>query len=99
VDGVAHSFLIDKQKVNSHMDKINEFLNELSDTFKEGMSFLALPFDKNNNQWGEQMNAEQLMVLGIAAGRIKLCLPKEMWNLLPGGVPYIEITKGDKNND
>jgi len=34
---------------------------------------------------------EQLVCLGIAIGRVGYNLPKENWDILPGGVPYIVI--------
>lgn len=56
-----------------------------------GWSFLQMPSDVNGNQWGEQRNADQLLCLGIASGKMKILLPREMWNVLPGGVPYVAI--------
>ena len=34
---------------------------------------------------------EQLFVLGMGLGLVKYGLPRSMWNVLPGGMPYISI--------
>jgi len=47
--------------------------------------------DKHGVQWGEHRNIEQLVVLGIAAKMVKYCMPRDMWGILPGGMPYIAI--------
>lgn len=75
---------------------ITEMLNELPDSFKKsgggGMSFLNMCEDKNGNQWTSLHSImEQLVCLGNAIGKLSFPMPKEMWNVLPGGVPYLRI--------
>lgn len=36
---------------------------------------------------------EQLVSLGIGIKKVKYCMPKEMWSILPGGMPYFMILK------
>jgi hypothetical protein len=55
------------------------------------MSFLNACVDKHGNHWGEHPSVEQLLVLGVAIGKIEYCLPREYWRALPGGVPYFMI--------
>lgn len=73
---------------------IAEMLDELSDHFKatggKGWSFLNMCEDKNGNQWtGLHTIVDELLTLGIATKQLSYCLPREQWNILPGGVPYI----------
>ena len=46
---------------------------------------------KSGEQWGEHMNIEQLLALGIATGQAGYPMPKEMWKMLPGGMPYFTV--------
>ena len=56
-----------------------------------GWSFLQACVDKNGNHWGEHSNMEELFCLGIAIGKVESLLPRDMWKVLPGGVPYYVI--------
>ena len=56
-----------------------------------GWSFLALCMDKNGEIWGEHESVEELICLGIAIGMVGYSTPREMWSILPGGMPYIWI--------
>lgn len=74
-------------------------LDELPVQFKEesaggggGWSFLQACEDKHGNQWtGMHRTMEQLFQLGIAAGVASYLMPREMWAMLPGGMPYIVV--------
>ena len=75
---------------------ILEMLNDLPDDFKQtgggGMSFLNMCVDKNGNEWtGFHKTVDELCTLGIATGKLSYLLPREMWSVLPGGMPYIVI--------
>lgn len=52
---------------------------------------------KEGNQWGEHLNMEQLVVLGVASGNLQYCLPKQMWSMLPGGMPLVIRTQKENN--
>ncbi len=91
VECVISDFGFNPKKVKKHRDEIKSFIKELPDKFKDGWSFLNLCTDKNGNQWGEQINSEQLLALGLATKDLKYCLPQEMWSHLPGGVPYVQV--------
>lgn len=91
VQGITSIFGLHPQRVTAHRLEIKELLEELSDDFKEGMSFLRLPLTKDDELWGEHGDAQALMVLGIAAGLMRYLTPREMWGILPGGMPYLEI--------
>ena len=103
VDGIVSSIGFHPERVKSHTDEIDEMLGQLPRKFwfecGGGGSFLEMCTMEDGGQWGEQYNAEELMVLGIAIGRISYCLPRKFWNVFPGGVPYIQITKGVKCDD
>lgn len=95
VEGLTKKVVFSVEKVKSHSDTIYALLNELPETFFDGRgggwSFLNMAQDKNGNQWGEQINAQELMLLGIASGYMNYLLPRDVWFLLPGGVPYVVV--------
>lgn len=71
-------------------------LNELPMNFMQsggqGWSFLNMCVDKNGNQWtGSHEIVDKLVCLGIASGYANFVLPRGMWKILPGGMPYIAI--------
>ena len=74
---------------------IISFLKQLPDEFQlskgGGWSFLNACIDKEGNQWGEHKHIEWLIALPNALDLIHFSLPKEMWVLLPGKMPYFVI--------
>jgi hypothetical protein len=99
VEGLVHKVGFHPDRIISHKDEIITLLNELNDNFHQGKgggwSFLNACVDKNDNQWGEQMNVEQLVMLGIAIKRVQYAMPREMWSMFPGGVPFFTISDKD----
>lgn len=92
VDGITLNFGLHPERVNQYSEEIGKFINELPETFKNGWSFLNLCQTKDGGQWtGIHKVCEELMVLGIATKKMQYCCPKEMWAVLPGGVPYIQV--------
>lgn len=93
--GIVTDVFFHPKRLESHKQEIRELLNELPDSFHEktggGMSFLNACYDKHGHHWGEHRNMEQLFLLGQALGIVEYCLPKEMWRMLPGGMPYLTI--------
>lgn len=97
IEGITQNFGLHGGRVLEHKDEIHSMLEELNPVFKEGYTFMQMPFDKDDRQWGEQPTAQELMVMGMAIGELKYCFPREMWMMLPGSVPYIIYT-GGKND-
>lgn len=93
--GIMHDFGFNRERLDSHAETIQSMLNELPDDFQEGkgggMSFLNACMTRDGHQWGEHSNMEQLFAIGIASGKVKLLLPREMWGALPGGMPYYSV--------
>jgi hypothetical protein len=87
---VMNSAYLDTSK---HTEDIKTMLEELDDDFRAdmggGTSFLKAAFTKENVHWGEHVNMGLLFGLGNAAGLSKFTMPREMWGIMPGGMPYI----------
>ena len=100
VEGVLSSFGICTERLKKHESQIVEYLKNTPTAFHKGVgggwSFLNLCCDKNETLWGQHSNVEQLIVLGIAIGKVSFPLPRKIWTSLPGGVPYVVIDVADK---
>lgn len=74
---------------------LTEMLGELDDSFKVsgggGMSFLQAGMDKHGNHWAEHPTMEALFCLGIGLDLVEWCVPRELWGMCPGGVPYVQV--------
>jgi len=92
-EGITSTVGFHPERLESHKTEIIAMLDELPDEFKEsgggGMSFLNACNDKHGNQWtGLHQRMEQLFQLGIGVNAAKCLMPREMWAVLPGGMPY-----------
>ena len=95
-EGITCTVGFHPQRLEGHSAKISEMLSELPDTFKRtqggGWSFLNACQDRHGRQWtGTHKIMEQLFQLGIGVGKVTCLLPREMWVVLPGGMPYYAI--------
>jgi hypothetical protein len=94
-EGVMQNFGFHPVRLESHKDEIKTLLHQLNDAFLVskggGWSFLQACVTKDGKHWGEHMNVEQLMALGIATNQAKLLMPRELWNIMPGGMPYFSV--------
>lgn len=97
VGGIVRTFMFDPAKLIENKESIVSFLMELPEKFQEekggGWSFLEACMDKEGNHWAEHPTIERLMGLGIAIDKVEYVLPREMWSVLPGGMPYFVIKK------
>jgi hypothetical protein len=96
-DGIMATFHFDPKKLSIHKEDICSMLAELPDAFQQdgggGMSFLNACITRSGNQWGEHRSIDLLFMLGMAIGKVKCCFSREMWNTLPGGMPYYVVLK------
>ncbi len=99
IGGVVNNFALDKFWVNENKEDIKSMLLQLDDNFMNdgggGWTFLNMPMRADGVQWGEQRNAEQLLVLGIACELANYLMPREMWKMFPGDMPYIAVNRKD----
>lgn len=78
------------ERLEGYRKEIEGTIGNLPSMFRDGWSFLNLCIDKEERQWGEHMNCEQLMALGTAIGKMVVLAPRELWPALPGGMPYLQ---------
>lgn len=92
VEGIIQAFGFNPNRIENYKKEIEFMLEDLNPNFKNGWSFLNLCHDKNGNLWtGEHKTMEELMCLGMAINKISYCAPRDFWEVLPGGMPYIKI--------
>ena len=96
VEGIVRKYGFSPKKIKKYEARIIEMLKELPLNFRKnvggGWSFLNSCNTKDDEQWtGLHLRMEQLMMLGMAIGKVKFTLPREMWQILPGGMPYFVI--------
>jgi len=94
-EGITRTFGFDPERLKKHEKDIEEMLLQLPETFLKskggGWSFLNAAIDKDGNQWGEHRSVEELMCLGLATKKVTIPMPKDMWGMFPGGVPYFTV--------
>lgn len=83
-------------QLEARKDEIEEMIGELPVDFHEsgpgGASFLAASHDKHGRQWAWlHADMEQLLLLGMGVERVELVTPPEVWERLPGRMPYYVI--------
>lgn len=95
-EGIVATYGFQPTRLESHRQEVKDLLAQLPAEFHEGTgdgwSFLNACLDREGNQWtGEHRIMEHLFVLGIALGLVENLLPRDMWSVLPGGMPYYMI--------
>jgi len=92
VRGLVTAFALHKERLEVHRPLVIYWLGLLSKTFKEnGWTFLQVPFLADGTQWGEQKDADILMVLGMGLDLVHPLLPRALDSSLVGGVPYFKF--------
>lgn len=93
IKGIMGTYGLHKDRLQTHKEEVRAILNEMPPEFHKatggGATFLNLCMDKHGAQWGEHANMEQLVILGMALKMATYSLPKELWSVLPGGMPYV----------
>lgn len=93
-EGIMFTVGFDPDKIEKNKDKINKIIDSLPHIFRDGMSFVNLGLDKEGNEWtSSHKTMEELLMLGLAIGKIEYTCSRDMWAFLPYGVPYLIIKK------
>lgn len=94
-EGILQRYGFHPGRIANHSQRIHELLLALPEGFREdkggGWTFLNACDDAAGNHWGEHRNMDELFVLGLATGKCRSVLPRDMWDALPGGMPYYAV--------
>lgn len=95
VEGVIGGFAFVTAKLEEKRVDIKTMLKDLPDEFMKsgggGHSFLNACMTKDGEQWGEQPTVGELVCLGLGLKLVEFVMPREMWSILPGGMPYFVV--------
>lgn len=94
-DGVHTKVGFNPDRLASHKEDVKTMLSELPDAFfKEsggGWSFLNAIETKDGTQWAEHQNVDQLLTLGLGLELVSYLMPRDMWKMFPGSMPYFVV--------
>ena len=96
VDAIVWTARLSKTMLEQKRELITQMLMELPEGFRKsgggGWSFLQACDDRHGNQWtGLHQTMSMLFALGQGIGMVTSQLPRDMWNYLPGSMPYYVI--------
>jgi hypothetical protein len=96
VEGVMHKVGFNRERLGSHREQVREWLRLLPTEFRKtgggGWTFLNACNQADGEQWtGLHQRMDQLFTLGIGLGIAQWQMPREMWSMFPGGMPYVQI--------
>lgn len=104
VEMIVNDYGFHPVRVQEHREEIVAMLDELPDEFKlstggGGWTFLNACNTKDGEQWtGLHKQMEALFALGIAVDYVSEVLPRALWEILPGGMPYYQILDKVQDN-
>lgn len=96
VEGILNQFGFKKERLEKHRQEVHDMLFNLPEMFQQdkggGWSFLNACQDKNDVQWtGLHKMMDALFSLGQGLGYVTCQMPRSLWSILPGGMPYYSI--------
>jgi len=95
-EGITSKFGFHKERLKSYADDIASMLSQLPKEFilskGGGMSFLNACNNSKGEQWTDlHETMEQLFTIGLASGKVQCLMPRDIWAVLPGGMPYYVV--------
>lgn len=96
VEGIINKLGFHPGRLEEKRAKVTEWLKALPHQFRRnsggGWSFLNACNQENGVQWtGLHQRMDQLFCLGMGMGLVECQMPREMWKILHGGMPYYVI--------
>ncbi len=84
------------ERIDAKKEEIKEMLLQLPNEFMQsgggGWTFLNACVTKEGEQWTDFHEImEQLFAMGNALDLCEYQLPRKMWPMMPGGVPYVVV--------
>jgi hypothetical protein len=103
-EGITSNVGFHPSRIANAKPRVIEFIKQMPDEFMKskggGWSFLNLCNDRNGHQWANlHRTMEQLVQLAIGCGLGGYALPRDMWSMLPGGMPYVWFSTDAELNE
>ncbi len=94
VDGIMREYHFSPSALEEFRETVVGWINQLPDEFLEskggGWSFLNLCTTKDGALWtGMQSTMEDLVAISKGLGLADYLFPRDVWEVLPGAVPYV----------
>lgn len=94
--GAVMSLGFHPERLEASREAIKELLEQLPEQFHQatggGWSFLNACMTKENDQWGEHRDIDNLLCLAFATKQARFCFEdRKMWSILPGNMPYFVV--------
>ena len=101
VEGIVSKAAFRADALDARRAEIRAMLAELPDQYRKsgggGWSFLNACDDRHGTQWtGFHRTMEHLFMLGLGIGAVTLLIERELWDALPGGMPYYMVDVDDE---
>lgn len=94
-EGAMKSYLFNQDRLKNHQEDIENMLGQLPETFKQdsggGWHFMYATKRADHVKWGSLQAVDRLLCLGIAIGKARTLMPRDMWHVFPGGLPYFVV--------
>jgi hypothetical protein len=96
VYGIVNTVAFHMDRLYQHREEVIELVKQLPEDYfihseGAGGSFVNLCMDRNDRQWAEHRNIEELVLLALALDIATYLMPRKLWVALPGGMPYIQF--------
>lgn len=83
-------------RIAEKTEEINQMIEQLPNEFKKdtggGWTFLNACQNAKGEQWADMhQTIDELVCLGLATKKISYLMPREFWQMFPGGMPYIVV--------
>ena len=96
VEGVAGQYLFNEKRLERYRSEIIKWLNDLPDNFHKdkggGWSFLNACNTRDGDLWtGFHERMDQLFAMAFGLKLAQFLMPRNMWMMFPGGMPYIVV--------
>lgn len=96
VEGIKFRIVFHSVRIEENREKVSEWLRALPHKFRKneggGWSFLNACRQENGVQWtGLHEIMDFLFCLGMGLKLVESLVPRERWEVLPGGMPYYVI--------
>jgi hypothetical protein len=96
VEAIRGKFGLHPERLESHRSEVRAWLALLPRQFRKsgggGWSFLNACDQEGGAQWtGLHERMEQLCAMGIGLNLAQFLLPRDLWEMLPGGMPFVMI--------
>lgn len=97
VEGIMRTFGFHPGRLEAARPRVKAWIKEMDPAFLTsgggGSTFLNLCVLADGTHWADQPTCEAFIVLAFGLKLGSFSLPREMWGVLPGSMPY--VTLGD----